>query len=154
MQIKPVCPICGEVYGTMWGAQPEGTMEWKVDPHLPLPGYERHGTIVVMYDFPDGIQTSNHPNPGRRYYGCHRRAYLPNTAEGMEVCRLLHKAFQTKLLFTVGQSVTTGMDNCVIWNDIHHKTNTHGGPTNHGYPDPDYLRRVKEELAVKGITTL
>ncbi|XP_066278182.1 uncharacterized protein [Branchiostoma lanceolatum] len=154
MQIKPVCPICGEVYGTTWGSQPEGTMEWKVDPHLPLPGYERHGTIVVMYDFPDGIQTSNQPNPGRRYYGCHRRAYLPNTAEGQEVCRLLHKAFQAKLLFTVGQSVTTGMDNCVIWNDIHHKTNTHGGPTNQGYPDPDYLRRVKDELAVKGITTL
>ncbi|XP_035672518.1 uncharacterized protein LOC118413318 isoform X1 [Branchiostoma floridae] len=154
MQIKPVCPICGEVYGQTWGSQPEGTMEWKVDPHLPLPGYERQGTIVVMYDFPDGIQTSDHPNPGRRYYGCHRRAYLPNTAEGQEVCRLLHKAFQAKLLFTVGQSVTTGMDNCVIWNDVHHKTNTHGGPTNHGYPDPDYLRRVKEELAVKGITTL
>ena len=44
--------------------------------------------------------------------------------------QLLEKAFQARLIFTVGRSVTTGADNTVVWNDIHHKTNPHrpGGP--------------------------
>ena len=28
----------------------------------------------------------------------------------------------------MGQSVTSGHDDCVTWNDIHHKTNMDGGP--------------------------
>ena len=65
---------------------------------------------------------------------------------------LLRKAFNQQLVFTVGQSITSGRDNCVVWNDIHHKTNTHGGPSGYGYPDPDYLDRVIEDLKAKGIT--
>ena len=44
--------------------------------------------------------------------------------------QLLKKAFEARLTFTVGRSVTTGMDNTVVWNDIHHKTNSRhpGGP--------------------------
>ncbi|CAB1459325.1 unnamed protein product [Pleuronectes platessa] len=42
-------------------------------------------------------------------------------------------------------------DNEVTWNDIHHKTSQSGGPENYGYPDPDYLSRVREELKAKGI---
>lgn len=38
-----------------------------------------------------------------------------------------------------------------IWNGVHHKTVPHGGPENHGYPDPTYLDRVKEELAALGV---
>jgi deltex-like protein len=38
-----------------------------------------------------------------------------------------------------------------VWNGIHHKTNTGGGSSNFGYPDPTYLERVKEELASKGL---
>ena len=29
-------------------------------------------------------------------------------------------------------SVTTGQSNCVVWNGIHHKTRTTGGPSNFG----------------------
>ena len=54
-------------------------------------------------------------------------AYLPNNIEGQEVFRLLEKAFKARLLFTIGQSVTTGEENTVIWNDIHHKTRRTGG---------------------------
>lgn len=44
-----------------------------------------------------------------------------------------------------------GKDNCIVWNGIHHKTNTSGGSTNYGYPDTTYLNRVTIELADKGV---
>lgn len=56
------------------------------------------------------------------------------------------------MIFTVGRSVTTGLDNQTVWNGIHHKTSTTGGASRFGYPDPTYLSRVKEELAAKGVT--
>ncbi|EPB70481.1 hypothetical protein ANCCEY_10414, partial [Ancylostoma ceylanicum] len=52
----------------------------------------------------------------------------------------------------VGDSITTGARNTVVWNNIHHKTSIGGGPLKYGYPDPDYLSRVKEDLAAMGIT--
>jgi len=67
------------------------------------------------------------------------------------VLQLLRRAFEARLVFTVGTSVRTGRHNQVTWNDIHHKTNMYGGPQEFGYPDPGYLRRVKKELAAKGI---
>ncbi len=56
---------------------------------------------------------------------------------------LLKKAFDRKLIFTIGRSVTTGRDNQIVWNGIHHKTNTSGGSAYFGYPDPTYFDRVK-----------
>uniref|UniRef100_A0A8C5ARY2 E3 ubiquitin-protein ligase n=1 Tax=Gadus morhua TaxID=8049 RepID=A0A8C5ARY2_GADMO len=94
---------------------------------------------------------ARHPNPGRPYHGTQRSAYLPDNREGREVLRLLQRAFDKKLIFTVGTSRTSGSEDQVTWNDIHHKTSIGGGPTSFGYPDPDYLRRVKEELKAKGI---
>ncbi|KAG8543791.1 hypothetical protein GDO81_023689 [Engystomops pustulosus] len=93
----------------------------------------------------------DHPNPGKRFSGTDRRAYLPDNQEGREVLRLLDKAFNQKLIFTVGESRTTGAKDTVTWNDIHHKTNTTGGPAGFGYPDPDYLKRVRDELKAKGV---
>lgn len=116
-----------------------------------LPGYEGCGTIVIQYSFGDGIQTKEHPNPGKAYSGTYRVAYLPDNAEGRKVLDLLRKAFDQKLIFTVGESRVLGISNVITWNDIHHKTAKFGGPSNFGYPDPDYLKRVKEELKSKGI---
>ena len=50
------------------------------------------------------------------------------------------------------RSVTTGMRNTITWNDIHMKTSPRGGQQHHGYPDPDYLRNLREDLSVRGIT--
>ncbi|XP_061583518.1 uncharacterized protein LOC133448726 isoform X2 [Cololabis saira] len=138
------------VFGVMIGDQPEGTMTWKKDP-VSLPGFGWDGTIVITYRFQSGIQTEKHPNPGQRYTGTGRTAYLPDNKEGNEVLKLLKKAFDQKLIFTVGESRMTGDKNTVTWNDIHHKTSIYGGPSSYGYPDPDYLKRVKEELKAKGI---
>ncbi|XP_073324042.1 uncharacterized protein [Pagrus major] len=146
----PICPVCKDVFGVIEGTQPEGTMS-VYKRSSSLPGFKDCGTIVIDYYFPSGKQTERHPNPGQHYQGTSRTAYLPDNKEGKEVLRLLEKAFDQKLIFTVGTSTTTGRDNQVTWNDIHHKTSMTGGPQSFGYPDPDYLRRVRDELKAKGI---
>ncbi|XP_073681642.1 E3 ubiquitin-protein ligase DTX3L-like [Garra rufa] len=145
-----ICPVCKEVFGILEGNQPDGTMK-VTKSTLGLPGYPQYGTIEIHYEIRSGIQTDKHPNPGKPYRGTYRSAYLPDNKEGSEVLGLLQRAFQQKLIFTVGTSTTTGAQNAVTWNDIHHKTNKYGGPQNYGYPDPDYLKRVKDELKAKGI---
>ncbi|KAM4576517.1 uncharacterized protein PAE49_006593 isoform 1-T2 [Odontesthes bonariensis] len=148
---KPVCPICGQLYGILKGIQPDGgTMNITKD-NLSLPGYEKYGTIIIHYYIPNGIQKEEHPNPGQAFQGGSRTAYLPDTSEGRAILKLLQRAFDQRLIFTIGQSTTSGRNNMVTWNDIHHKTSTHGGPSHYGYPDPEYLSRVQEELKVKGI---
>ncbi|XP_039096580.1 E3 ubiquitin-protein ligase DTX3L [Hyaena hyaena] len=150
MSYKPVCPVCQTSYGIQKGNQPEGTMIFTVVEGS-LPGYESYGSIVIDYNMKGGIQTEKHPNPGKTYAGVQRTAYLPNNEEGNEVLRLLRRAFDQKLIFTVGESRVLGKSDVITWNDIHHKTSRFGGPQNFGYPDPDYLKRVKQELKDKGI---
>ncbi|KAK7173418.1 hypothetical protein R3I93_003291 [Phoxinus phoxinus] len=150
-QLKPACPICGEIYGDLTGTQPKGgtmTVSWDSSS---LPGYGKYGTIVITYYLPSGHQGSEHPNPGMAYMGASRIAYLPDSTEGNSVLKLLRRAFDQRLTFTIGCSSTTGQNNVVTWNDIHHKTSRDGGPTHYGYPDPEYLKRVQDELKVKGI---
>uniref|UniRef100_A0A8D2ZG67 E3 ubiquitin-protein ligase n=1 Tax=Scophthalmus maximus TaxID=52904 RepID=A0A8D2ZG67_SCOMX len=126
-RVRPACPICNTYHGVYTGTQPPGTMtvtrSWQR-----LPGYEHCGCIVIQYSFPAGTQGPEHPNPGVRYSSTSRTAYLPACEEGEKVARLLRKAFDRRLVFTIGQSVTTGHNNVVTWNDIHHKTNMGGGP--------------------------
>ncbi|KAE8293422.1 putative E3 ubiquitin-protein ligase DTX3 [Larimichthys crocea] len=150
-KFKPACPICNTYHGEYTGTQPEGTMT-VTQSWLNLPGFEHCGCIVIQYSFPSGIQGPEHPNPGVRYSGTSRTAYLPDCKEGQKVLKLLKKAFDRRLIFTIGRSVTTGLNNVITWNDIHHKTNIDGGPQSFGYPDPDYLFRVQEELRLKGVT--
>ncbi|XP_070575133.1 uncharacterized protein [Ptychodera flava] len=147
----PKCPYCAKAVAKVKGNQPRGKMDHWTDKFHDLPGYKGDGTIIVNYDFPDGKQKDNHPNPGQPYTGCRRKAYLPANEEGQEVLELLKRAFKEKVLFTIGRSMTRGKENMVVWNDIHQKTSKTGGTANYGYPDPTYLSRVKEELAAKGI---
>lgn len=53
---KPVCPICGEVYGVLKGLQPEGGEMKSSTTSSSLPGYEECGTITIHYHIPSGIQ--------------------------------------------------------------------------------------------------
>ncbi|UJR38547.1 hypothetical protein I4U23_031213 [Adineta vaga] len=154
---KQSCPSCGYVYGISKGPQPSnGQMSTRFI-QVVLPGFESYsydpnegGTIEITYSFQHGIQSSLNPNPGSSYSGTVRKAYLPNINEGKEILNLLIRAFNDQHIFTIGKSVTTGMDNVITWNDIHHKTNLYGGPDRFGYPDPTYLHRVRQELADKG----
>ncbi|XP_046558137.1 uncharacterized protein LOC124267270 [Haliotis rubra] len=146
---KPVCPNCGAIHGPVSGNMPEGKMSVTVNAFNHLLGHPHDGTITIRYNIPGGIQKEEHPNPGKPYMGAYWTAYLPDSWEGKKVLRLLIVAFDRRLTFTVGRSVTTGAENKVTWNDIHHKTSYFG---NFGYPDPGYLKRVQEELAAKGVT--
>ncbi|XP_071946686.1 uncharacterized protein [Antedon mediterranea] len=148
LQHRNACPICGIILGVLKGNQPPGRMTVNYSP-MKLPGYPRCGSIAIVYNIPTGIQTREHPNPGLYYQGTGRTAYLPDNQEGRHVAGLLQKAFDARLIFTIGTSITSGTQNAVIWNDIHHKTSISGEP--YGYPDPTYLSRVREELAAKGI---
>ena len=128
-QYQKKCPICNQAYGPLVGNQPPGKMTDSTNAFRYLPGFESYGTITINYSFAGGVQGPEHPNPGQRYPGTQRRAFLPDNKEGRKVLKLLRKAFEQKLTFTIGRSSTSGTDNVITWNDIHHKTNTSGGPT-------------------------
>uniref|UniRef100_A0A1I8A6L2 E3 ubiquitin-protein ligase n=1 Tax=Steinernema glaseri TaxID=37863 RepID=A0A1I8A6L2_9BILA len=153
LENRAQCPRCLVWYHAAVGNQPHGsTMTVGYIKGHRVPGHrDAEGFIVIDYSLPSGVQDETHPRPGHRFHGTHRTAYLPNNAAGQEVLELLRYAFNQRLTFTVGDSVTTGAKDVVTWNGIHHKTSTSHGPF--GYPDDTYLTRVKDELAAYGITT-
>lgn len=53
---KPVCPVCGIVYGKLKGNQPINASMDVSTMSTPLPGHEKYGTIVIRYYVPSGIQ--------------------------------------------------------------------------------------------------
>ncbi|XP_056629172.1 LOW QUALITY PROTEIN: E3 ubiquitin-protein ligase DTX1 [Triplophysa dalaica] len=146
------CPTCKAIYGEKTGTQPPGKMEYHVIPHS-LPGHSETKTISIVYDIPAGIQTNEHPNPGKRYSarGFPRHCYLPDNEHGRRVLKLLITAWDRRLIFTIGTSSTTGETDTVVWNEIHHKTEFGSNLTGHGYPDPNYLDNVTRELAAQGV---
>ena len=89
------------------------------------------GRLNILFQCIRSVLTvlqENQLHPGRRYRGTCRTAYLPDNDKGRHVLSLLRKAFDAGLIFTIGQSATTGLDDQIIWNGIHHKTNVLGGP--------------------------
>ena len=71
-----------------------------------LPGFEGCGTFVMTFTFYDGIQSSEHPTPGEMFKGMSCFAYLPDTQEGKQILKLLRKAFDARLVFTVSRSTS------------------------------------------------
>ncbi|KAM9410535.1 LOW QUALITY PROTEIN: E3 ubiquitin-protein ligase DTX3L-like [Pholidichthys leucotaenia] len=125
--VGSICPVCREVFVKIIGNQSDGTMT-QYPSHVTLEGFPGCGSIVINYNLRGGRQTDKHPNPGQSYSGSNRTAYLPDNEKSREVVQLLKRAFDQKLIFTIGRSRTTGLDNQVTWNDIHHKTSPSGGP--------------------------
>ncbi|XP_026148292.1 E3 ubiquitin-protein ligase DTX3L1 [Mastacembelus armatus] len=126
--------------------QPEGEMTWVVL-HSDLPGYPNDNTLQLTYIFPNGIQTEHHPHPGQSYSGLRLSTYLPDTREGRKVLKLLERAFNERVLFTVvtnkaGEDVITAAS-------IPLKTRQDGAVD--GYPDSNYLKTVRRRLKDKGI---
>ncbi|XP_065344525.1 protein deltex [Cloeon dipterum] len=145
------CPLCMMIYGQKVGNQPlGGSMIWK-QIHHSLPGHQGVSTIQITYNFQGGTQGLEHPSPGKPFYavGFPRICYIPATDLGWKVLALLRIAFDRRLIFTVGRSTTTGREDVIVWNDIHHKTELRQQV--HGYPDPNYLKNTLLELAAHGI---
>lgn len=152
-ELQAQCPSCKMWYGAPRGNQPSNALMYVTKRHGRIPGYDdANGHFEIVYKIPSGIQTREHPHPGRPYHGTLRFAYLPNNREGRKVLEMFRIAFRSRLMFTIGDSVTTGMKDVVVWNCIHNKTSIYGGPQNFGYPDETYLDRVKDELAAVGVT--
>ena len=147
---KSCCPLCNTAYG-LRGPQPSGSMTARLDSREHCEGHGRTGTIIVEYDFPSGTQTSRQPQPGRQFRGTQRKCYYPHDAVGWAALALLRTAFEEGALFVIGSSKTTGAENAVVW-AIHQKTKTHGGPPSHGWPDPEYLDRLRSECAAANVT--
>jgi len=146
------CPTCKKVYGVRTGTRPTtGTMTHRLL-RSPLPGHSDCGTIELHFMFSPGVQGAEHPHPGHYYtpVGFPRTAFLPDSTDGVKALHGLYLAWEQRLLFTVGRSITTGQDNCVTWNDIHLKTKTSGGE--HSYPDEQYLSNLAQDLAGFGLT--
>ncbi|KAH0504443.1 Poly [ADP-ribose] polymerase 14 [Microtus ochrogaster] len=114
-------------YGIQKGKQPDGTMTFTTS-RQSLPSYEDCGSIEIQYIMGSGIQTDEHPNPGKPYRGTRQTTYLPDNQEGRHVLDLLREAFIKRLIFTIQDSRIPGMSDVVTWNDIHHKACTFGGP--------------------------
>ncbi|KAJ8279961.1 hypothetical protein COCON_G00070270 [Conger conger] len=128
------CPVCQQALRVL-GDQPEGQMTWK--PSL----FSEY--LVITYNIPDGIQTEAHPNPGKPFTGLHTQSCLPNSPEGQEVLKLLQRAFEQKLIFTV--AATHGATDRVIYTDIPHAAS----PVK--CKQPGFLQRLKAALRAKGI---
>eukprot|EP00899_Mesostigma_viride_P013172 jgi/Mesvir1/21856/Mv04236-RA.1 len=145
------CVQCNRLFGTRVGTQPLSARMNVRFPQMYLGGAAAPGAIEITYHVPSGVEDPDGDNPGARFTGTSRVAYLPNTPEGLRVLDLLKLAFQRRLIFKVGTSVTTGMSNVVVWAGIHHKTSPAGGASWFGFPDDGYLDRVTEELRERGV---
>uniref|UniRef100_A0A336M6U9 E3 ubiquitin-protein ligase n=1 Tax=Culicoides sonorensis TaxID=179676 RepID=A0A336M6U9_CULSO len=129
------CPICMTIYGKKIGNQPYGTMTWFKD---------SGGNIQIVYNFTSGVQDTDHPNPGCKYFavGFPRKQLLPDTPEGRKVLKYLKIAFDRRLLFSIGCSATTGVEDVIQCNKVDIKS----------YQDPNYLQRCMQQLLYLGVT--
>lgn len=100
----------------------------------PHPGVRYQGTTRTCYlpDTAEGAWCSRYLSICVIVYvgvwGCNARPPpspqhpFEKKKTGRELLALLQHAWQQRLTFTVGRSITTGADNVVVWNGIHHKT--------------------------------
>ena len=80
-------------------------------------------------------------------------SFVPSAHPAMQtqqVLKLLIKAWERRLTFTIGTSLTLGRANSVVWNEIHHKTQL-DNRWEHGFPDNKYIGNVLQELYSQGV---
>ena len=106
------CAVCKIGYGVRTGDAPAGYARLDfIEEHLP--GYSSpssNGHFVVEVCVQSGVQRANHPTPGHRYHGKMLKAYFPHTTDGAGARVMLRvlEAHRRRLLFTIGQSATSG----------------------------------------------
>ena len=143
------CPLCNVRLAKLQGTMPSGEMATQRDRQVSCAGYESVGTIIVSYSIPRGIQQAYHYHPGEPHGSFFRTTCVPDTKEGRALVARLRYAFLRGLTFSIGTSLTTGEENCVLWSSIPHKTSTHEGPC--GFPDDRYFERCNDELDKLGV---
>ncbi|XP_040294333.1 E3 ubiquitin-protein ligase DTX4-like [Bufo bufo] len=147
------CPSCQTLYGVKIGSQPPGKMTFYVIPHS-LHGYPDCETIHIIYHIAPGVQGLGQPHPGMKFiapdFPLH--CYLPNTKKGREVLLLLIKAWESRLLFPVLPSRTSGIIDSVSISRIPLKTEFGSNVTGKGFPDSHYLDSVLCQLLDWGMS--
>ena len=99
----------------------------------------------------EGTVTSREKNSGSVGHSMDVLYSVTHIILTLQVLRLLRVAWERRLTFTIGTSVTTGATDTVVWNEIHHKTESSSNHSGHGYPDPNYLDNVLMELSLQGV---
>jgi len=139
------CPECQKDFGKVTGDQPRiACLEWQMKPYA-LPGQRSKETIEFEFMFPPGTS-----DEGRAYEGRRPRGYLPGNIQGVILLELFKVAFRRRVMFGLGNSMTTSSYRPTF--NIHIKTSTHRGAAGHGYPDDDYFQRCVKELQTNGVT--
>ena len=132
------CPSCSQPY-VLLGPQPSGTLHIQHSDQSCV-GHDGVGSLLLRFEFPNGTQGPNDPEPGRAYRGTDRLCVYPDGEVGWTAVALLFRGFRMGALFKVGTSVTTGAKR-VVW-VVHQKTRHDGGATQHGWPDTEYVTRL------------
>jgi len=147
LQVHPRCPVCRQCpSGTARGHSPSGDLLITRTFAFRCAGFgDTTRSIVLTYRLRPGVQKAYHPNPGQRYEGTTRIAYLPENQDGESLLKRLEYAWTRGLTFDVGKSLTTGRESVITWASIHHKTSSSGSSV-HGFPDPRYFINCNEEL--------
>ncbi|XP_058128117.1 protein deltex-like isoform X2 [Anopheles coustani] len=139
------CPSCHVTYGTRLGNQPEGSMEWSIQPYE-LVGHDGAPTVVITYNFQSAVQSTHHPRPGKQYFavGFPRQCFLPYDYHGRLILSFLIEAFRRRLLFTIDRSTTTGFEDVVQF-CVDQKTRSNQ------FPDPTFFQRCLQQLVDLGV---
>ncbi|KAJ8245176.1 hypothetical protein GJAV_G00274320 [Gymnothorax javanicus] len=142
------CPVCLKEVKVL-GDQPEGQMT-----ATHMKDFLGKDCFCITYSIPRALQMEAHPNPGKPFDGIQTESWLPGegnwlkgnrwvTLKGEEVLKLLEKAFEQKLIFTV--AATDGAADRVDFTDIPHARNLFEC-SNH-----DFLANVIKALEAKYI---
>lgn len=122
LNADPKCPVCHRTVQKQKDRSPSGTMTIATNP-VKCSGFEPCArSILITYSMPSCIQKSYHENPGQRYQGPTRNAYLPDDEDGRKLLKRLKNAWIHGLVFTIGTLLTTRQPNCITWASIRHKT--------------------------------
>ncbi|NWZ99520.1 DTX3L ligase, partial [Nesospiza acunhae] len=99
----------------------------------------RGKTLQPLFKMSYSCSKVGDPRPGHPYKGGNFCAFLPESTEGLNIAKLLKRAFECGLTF---QIKSCNGEERVTWGPIPHKTSWDGGKARNGYPDARYLHEV------------
>ena len=139
------CFSCEKVFDVKTtGPQPTGEMT-VIPTDITCQGHKQ-GTYEIRFYFPSGERD------GQRYNETIRISYVPvydenNSLEtSNEILEIYDNLFENGYMFQIGTSATTSLFGVTYL--IHQKSSWAGGSHLHGWPDPNYLARLKSECAL------
>lgn len=137
------CPNCRFDGAPTHGLQPSGGSFVVCPSRAPWPGAPSQQSLEIHIE-----HVWEHPTHKMRAV-LRATTFLPASAQGRELCRMLREAWTRRLLYLVVQ-VRPGV--CRMeWNGVHLKTRRWGGPANNGFPDPGYMVLLMLWLRALGV---